>query len=130
MHNGLAAHQGFLRINQADSVKLQFAGVRPRFELNQSVTLTDGALAGVELVLPAAQTGSVDVHLPDAGKSLGLEYVVVNGSQAGGLLNLVAGGTNSLKENGLPGVTQLALSPGDAYCLRALVPGVWSMGRL
>ncbi|MEF3310572.1 hypothetical protein PV433_16935 [Paenibacillus sp. GYB004] len=130
MHNGLAAHQGFLRVNQADSVTLQFAGVRPRFELDQSVTLTDGALAGVEIFLPASQTGTLDVHLPDAGKSLGLEYVVVNGSQAGGILNLVASGTNNLKENGLPGVTQLAVGPGDSYCLRALVPGVWSVGGL
>lgn len=123
----LEGDRGFLRINVSDDSQLSYTGPRPKYVLDANVTISGGLLAGFELTLPAAGTGTTDVQLPEADISLGLEYVFVNASQSGGEIRLLASGTDILKVSGAAGAASLIAEPGAVYRVKARMPGVWSV---
>lgn len=125
--NDLDGDRGFLRLNVSDDSRLTYTGPRPRYVLDDDLTLSGGLFAGIELMLPAAETGTKDVQLPVSTVSIGLEYEFVNASQSGGKIRLVASGSDVLQLPGAVGATSLLIEPGMVCKIRAQLPGVWSI---
>lgn len=125
--NDLDGNKGFVRVNEAAGVTVRYTGERPVQLLDQSLTITNGMWAGYELRLPASATGLLDVQLPMSTVSLGLAYIIVNASQAGGQVRIKVGETEELKRNGAAAVTQWIVEPQERYAVRAHAAGVWSL---